>query len=433
MRNTFGLSLVFCLAFGLTDVACKTAVASIDKSTVEAGRVHIKGTIDTAQDLVVRIDRGGKPIEWRSSRTGGGEFEVIVEASDKIRLEDGKTGHGFVVTTKILTSSNINYVHCAGDLAGTFAIRREADFVTRDGVLTFADVTLKEGKKLPVSLRLALSQTAGPARAKAVEDKVVEAITALGGTVTRDEHAAGRPVIGVSLEHTGVTNEGLKELKELKHLQSLNLNRCYRITDPALKEIAELKSLRSLDLGFTGLQQDTGGNADHLGENILVSLVFRQGLGIPRTDCTGITNEGLAHLKQLENLQSLDLDSTQISDAGLAELKTLKNLQTLVIGYNEKMTGTGLAELKDLKNLQHLDLIHSSITDEGAKFLVELQSLKTIDLRGTQITDAGLKELQSLRNLKELNLCLVPRGPFDVTREGIVELQAALPEANVLR
>lgn len=172
MGNTFGLSIVICLAFGLTDMVCKTAVADIDKSTVEAGRVLVKGKIDTSHDLVVRIDRGDTPIEWRSSRTGGGEFEVVVEASDKIRLEDGRTGHGFVVTTTILTSSATNYVHCAGDLAGTFAIRREADFVTRDGVLTFADITLKDGKKLPVSLRLALSQIAAPVRAdnKAAEE-----------------------------------------------------------------------------------------------------------------------------------------------------------------------------------------------------------------------------------------------------------------------
>ncbi len=61
------------------------------------------------------------------------------------------------------------------------------------------------------------------------------------------------------------------------------------------------------------------------------------------------------------------------------------------------------------------------------------QGLNTIDLRGTKITDAGLKELQSHHNLKEVNLCLVPGGPFDVTRDGIKELQAALSGANILR
>jgi len=155
MRKIMSLTLVSCFVFGLAVAACTTANADIDKSTVEAGRVHIKGKIDASHDLVVRIDRADKPIEWRSSRAGGGEFEVIVEASDKIRLDDGKTGDGFVVTTKTLTSSVINYVHCEGDLAGTFAIRREADFVTKDGVLNFADITFKDGKKLPVSLHLA--------------------------------------------------------------------------------------------------------------------------------------------------------------------------------------------------------------------------------------------------------------------------------------
>ena len=70
----------------------------------------------------------------------------------------------------------------------------------------------------------------------------------LGGSITRDEQAVGKPVIAVSFEHIGITNEGLKELKAFQRLQSLNLNRCYRITDAALPEIAELKSLRSLDL-----------------------------------------------------------------------------------------------------------------------------------------------------------------------------------------
>lgn len=159
MRKIMSLTLVFCLAFGLTVAACTTANADIDNSTVEAGRVHITGKIDSSHDLVVRIDRGDKPIEFRSSRAGGGNFEVVVEASDTIRLEGGKTAHGFVVTIKILTSSDVTNVPCGGDLAGTFAIRRESDFVTKDGVLTFADVTLEDGKKLPVSLRLARSRS----------------------------------------------------------------------------------------------------------------------------------------------------------------------------------------------------------------------------------------------------------------------------------
>ena len=85
MRTTnslWGLVAIVCAA-----TACTTAMAEIDRSTVESGRVHIKGEIDSSQDLVVGIDRGDTPIEWRSGRTGRtGGFEVVVGASDKIRL-----------------------------------------------------------------------------------------------------------------------------------------------------------------------------------------------------------------------------------------------------------------------------------------------------------------------------------------------------------
>jgi UV DNA damage repair endonuclease len=77
----------------------------------------------------------------------------MVEASDTIPLDGGKTGHGFVVTTRQHTSKDLTNVHLTEE-NGAFAIRRQADFVTKDGVLTFADVTLRDGKKLPVSLRL---------------------------------------------------------------------------------------------------------------------------------------------------------------------------------------------------------------------------------------------------------------------------------------
>src|SRR5205085_10040439 len=41
------------------------------------------------------------------------------------------------------------------------------------------------------------------------EALVVEAITKLGGKVTRDDKLPGKPVIGVNLTNTGVTDAGL--------------------------------------------------------------------------------------------------------------------------------------------------------------------------------------------------------------------------------
>jgi len=135
-----------------------TAAVNIDKVTVEAGRVTIQGNTEESHEVVVRIDRHEKPIESRSWGRGT-VFEVVVEASDKISLGGGKTSHGFVVTVKhgaSNTGGNTIYVALTegNPVVGTFAIRCKADLVAKDGVLTFADVTLKDGKKLPVSFRL---------------------------------------------------------------------------------------------------------------------------------------------------------------------------------------------------------------------------------------------------------------------------------------
>ena len=130
-----------------------SANVSIDKSTVEAGRAIFEGKTERTHDLVVRIDGKEKPFEWR---TGGhnGTFHVVVEVSNKIPLGEGKTGPGFVVTTTKATGNVVTNVHCGEELAGTFTIRRKADLVTKNGVLTFADIELKDGKKLPVSFRI---------------------------------------------------------------------------------------------------------------------------------------------------------------------------------------------------------------------------------------------------------------------------------------
>ena len=244
-----------------------------------------------------------------------------------------------------------------------------------------------------------------------------------------------------------ITDAGLAELQGLQHLlPSLDLSNT-RVTDAGMKEVAALKGLQALNLNHTAVGDE--GLAELKRLPALKSLEMRN---------TNVTDEGAKHLKQFTSLETVDLWGTLFTKSGLNELPHLKRLlapvgsaaelglkgtqstESVTLGGGE-ITDRWLIQLTaftslrslNLDSAEYIDLIHSGITDAGAKCLAELQSLKTIDLRGTQITDAGLKELQSLQNLKELNLCLVPGGPFDVTLEGIEELRAALPEAKILR
>ena len=62
---------------------------------------------------------------------------------------------------------------------------------------------------------------------------------------------------------------------------------------------------------------------------------------------TKITGAGLAHLKDLTNLQYLSLEGCEnITDAGLVHLKNLTNLKDLSLAGCENITDSGVAELQ---------------------------------------------------------------------------------------
>ena len=70
------------------------------------------------------------------------------------------------------------------------------------------------------------------------EDKAVAFVEKLGGTVTRDDKAPSKPIIGVQLSNTYVTDAGLKELAPLKNLTWLSLGGT-KVTDEGLKELRD--------------------------------------------------------------------------------------------------------------------------------------------------------------------------------------------------
>src|SRR5262245_58695846 len=95
---------------------------------------------------------------------------------------------------------------------------------------------------------LGLLVLAGAGRAD--EATAVKAIEKLRGRVTRDDQRTGKPVVDVDLTLAWITDVDLKQLKELKHLQSLELG-FTEITDKGLKELKHLKCLQTLDLTGT--------------------------------------------------------------------------------------------------------------------------------------------------------------------------------------
>src|SRR5262245_40642658 len=80
---------------------------------------------------------------------------------------------------------------------------------------------------------------------RADEAAAVKVIEKLGGKVKRHDKRPDNPVIGVDLERSKVTDADLKELKQVKSLQTLNL-KVTKITDAGLRGLKEFKSLQEL-------------------------------------------------------------------------------------------------------------------------------------------------------------------------------------------
>ncbi|MFW7378492.1 MAG: hypothetical protein ACOH5I_06790 [Oligoflexus sp.] len=93
--------------------------------------------------------------------------------------------------------------------------------------------------------------------------------------------------------------------------------------------------------------------------------------------------EDIAALAELSKLESASLGSNAIANTSAAVLANLSGLITLNIQANPALTD--LDFLKDLENLQHLDLQGTSINNLA--ILASFDQLKSLRINSTNFTD----------------------------------------------
>src|SRR5437899_580195 len=116
---------------------------------------------------------------------------------------------------------------------------------------------------------------------------------------------------------------------------------------------------------------------------------------------------------------------TMITDAGLQYLKNLRELEELDL-YGTRITDAGLASLKDLTALRKLNLLGAAVTDEGLEQLSDLTKLEELNLYRTKITNTGAGKLTRFPRLRDLDLRYTR-----VSRSGVDSLRAALPKCRI--
>lgn len=145
------------------------------------------------------------------------------------------------------------------------------------------------------------------------------------------------------------------------------------ITDTALQALAYLPSLRSVRL----------------------------------TACKFVSNEGLAPLAALPNLETLDVSWSQVNDAGLkASVARCSSLTSLNLTGLAEVTDDGVAALLGLTRLRRLALCCTGIGDAALDYLtyytrfaeaatpgLGLHHLEWLELSNTRLTDVGVGKL----------------------------------------
>nr|XP_027070582.1 F-box/LRR-repeat protein 14-like isoform X3 [Coffea arabica] len=131
-----------------------------------------------------------------------------------------------------------------------------------------------------------------------------------------------------------------------------------------------------------------------------------------------LTREGMQALSSLFNLEKLDFDRCPRIHGGLVHLKGLTKLKSLKIRCCKCITDSDMESLAGLINLKELQISSVNITNIGVSYLEGLSNLISLTVEGCNVTASCLDPISAFRHLKVLNL-----GFNDVTDACLVHLK----------
>ena len=222
------------------------------------------------------------------------------------------------------------------------------------------------------------------------------------------------------------TDKGMEYLSRLTNLKKLSISSDL-ITNNGL---AKLRTLRLLESFSFGSENVTISGLSHLNEFKHLSRLSVSGI---RQDNSGMDISGLTGLEDLTlklSPRGKEKDYDPVRDEDLACLKDLKKLSRFQISYaqHSEITDAGVLHLKDLTNLNLLNIGSRHLTDRSLSYLADMKNLDFLRLIGN-FTDDGLAELEHFDGLTHLHIST--SGSF--SPEALQRLRNALPNMDPQR
>lgn len=221
---------------------------------------------------------------------------------------------------------------------------------------------------------------------------------------------SSRQTSNAAIHQRSQWNRTLRQIGRLTQLTELALS--LEIEDDDLRELGGLSLLQRLHL-----------DRDHLTAQGLRGLLPLTSLR--DVSLSSATDDSLAVLAQLPNLEILSLRGTAVTDDGLKHLRGHGRLRSLLLG-STNVTDHGAIHLLSLPALEIVDLQQTKISDAGAASLSKIPQLQRLNLSGTAITDASIPHLVRIPQLKGLGMV-----GSRVTDEGFMQFARACPEVTL--
>jgi Leucine-rich repeat (LRR) protein len=136
----------------------------------------------------------------------------------------------------------------------------------------------------------------------------------------------------------------------------------------------------------------------------------------------GITDDQLAELAGLENLEEIEIVQSPITDVGLQHLAKLKRLKRLFLWVCPELNGSDLAPIADLKTLREFDWMEP-VSAGGLASIAGLDRLEKLRLNVAELQPGDVLPLAHLRHLHTLSLTYRDQNgePIEIAADELIE------------
>lgn len=235
-------------------------------------------------------------------------------------------------------------------------------------------------------------------------------------------------IYGLSVTCDGYTDQEYALIGQLTSLKSISISG-KELSDHQLEMLSGLKQLESFMINGSQLTDD--------GYRHFAAFPKLKKLSIfhPSRNLKEFNGSGLAHLKELPELEALTFAGATAGNEALEAVAQIDGLQSFREWHNTE-TSEGLKQLAKLKNLKSVRLgqrlpswgKNTPASFDGATLdiLAKIPSLESIELTEARLDYDAVAKLKALPNLKTLKI-----NQVDISEGDVEKLKAAMPGVKI--